>query len=331
MYQLIPSLVGGWSLSAPSGPKYQVRAVVARDGEGREVLLEARDRGRRESRFPWATCRRRCRTAPGPRGRFSKAARAALYVGIAWIGSSGSVTRSDCGESHRRLVDDRGCRPGERHVHDGRLVSDEQLQEVVPAVEGVRVERVDVCAVGEGEPLLTRPGEVLDQFRAVSPRLLVLPLAGHEDRHLDLVDEGDGVQWVGDRRVVVRVGRDLRVSGRPLRRGALGWPAHVVSPAWICWYAQGCPLLGPAGSASYWRCCAQATAKPVLRMPPGYSVVAVASMVESGEIASRSGGSSCAVNSWLIAPYEMPIIPTLWSSTHGWWAIVSMTSYPSRF
>ena len=59
---------------------------------------------------------------------------------------------------------------------------------------------------------------------------------------------------------------------------------------------------GPAGSASCWRCSAQATAKPVLRIPPGYSVVAVASIVDSGEIASRSGGSSCAVNSWLIAP-----------------------------
>ena len=27
----------------------------------------------------------------------------------------------------------------------------------------------------------------------------------------------------------------------------------------------------------------------------------------------------------------MPIIPTLWSSTQGWWAIVSITSYASRF
>ena len=79
------------------------------------------------------------------------------------------------------------------------------------------------------------------------------------------------------------------------------------------------------------RCSAQATAKPVFRMPPGYSVEAVASIVESGEIASRAGGSSCDTNSWLIAPYEMPIIPTLWSRTHGWLAIVSMTSYPSRF
>jgi hypothetical protein len=36
-----------------------------------------------------------------------------------------------------------------------------------------------------------------------------LPLASHEDRHVDLVDEGDRVQWVCDRGVVVRVGVDL--------------------------------------------------------------------------------------------------------------------------
>ena len=67
-------------------------------------------------------------------------------------------------------------------------------------------------AVGEGEPLPTRPGEVPDQFRAVPSRLFVLPLAGHEHRHVDLVYEGDGVERVGDRGVIVRVRRDLRVQ-----------------------------------------------------------------------------------------------------------------------
>ncbi len=67
-------------------------------------------------------------------------------------------------------------------------------------------------------------------------------------------------------------------------------------------YAHGCPADGPAGSAFCWRCAAHETAKPVLRMPPGYSVVIVESIVESGEIASSAGGSSCAVNSWLMAP-----------------------------
>ena len=78
--------------------------------------------------------------------------------------------------------------------------------------------------------------------------------------------------------------------------------AQVVSPFWICWYAHGWPLSGPAGSASCCRSFAHSTAKPVFRTPPGYSVVAVASIVDRGEIASSEGGCSRAVNSWLIAP-----------------------------
>ena len=56
---------------------------------------------------------------------------------------------------------------------------------------------------------LLRPGEMRDQFRAVSARLLVLPLASHEDGDLDLVDEGIRVQAGSRLRVVVRVGVDL--------------------------------------------------------------------------------------------------------------------------
>ena len=67
-------------------------------------------------------------------------------------------------------------------------------------------------------------------------------------------------------------------------------------------YAHDCPVLGPAGLASLMRSFAQATAKPVLRMPPGYSVVWVWSITDSGEMASRLGGRSCAVKSWLIPP-----------------------------
>jgi hypothetical protein len=37
-------------------------------------------------------------------------------------------------------------------------------------------------------------------------------------------------------------------------------------------------------------------------MPPGYSVVAVASISDSGAIAARLAGCVCAVNSWLIPP-----------------------------
>ena len=52
----------------------------------------------------------------------------------------------------------------------------------------------------------------------------------------------------------------------------------------------------------------------------------MASSTDSGEMAASDGGWSAAVNSWLIPPYEMPIIPTLWFFTHGWRAIVSITS-----
>ena len=76
-------------------------------------------------------------------------------------------------------------------------------------VVGVGVERVDVGAVGEREPLLLGAGEVLDQIGAMTAGLLVLELAGHEHGHVDLVDERDRVQLVGDLRLVMGVGADL--------------------------------------------------------------------------------------------------------------------------
>ncbi len=59
------------------------------------------------------------------------------------------------------------------------------------------------------EPLLARAGHVLGQGRAVAAGLLVGPLAGHEGRHVDLVDEGDGRERIGDFGVVVVVFFDL--------------------------------------------------------------------------------------------------------------------------
>jgi hypothetical protein len=40
----------------------------------------------------------------------------------------------------------------------------------------------------------------------------------------------------------------------------------------------------------------------VLSRPPGYSVVAVLSMTDSGVIAARCGGSVAPTNSWLMPP-----------------------------
>ncbi len=49
-------------------------------------------------------------------------------------------------------------------------------------------------------------------------------------------------------------------------------------------------------------------------------------MTDSGEIAASDGGWVAAVNSWLMPPYEMPIMPTLWPLTHGWAATASTMS-----
>jgi hypothetical protein len=61
-------------------------------------------------------------------------------------------------------------------------------------------------------------------------------------------------------------------------------------------------------------------------MPPGYRVVWTPSNTESGVIAARLGGFVAAVKSWLIPPYEIPIIPTSPLAAHGWRAMVSTTS-----
>ncbi len=79
-------------------------------------------------------------------------------------------------------------------------------------------------AVGEREPLVLRAGEVLGQVGAVPAGLLVLPLAGHERRHVDLVDERDRVERVGHRRVVGRVFLDLCQQVASPRRAGPGWP-----------------------------------------------------------------------------------------------------------
>ena len=66
--------------------------------------------------------------------------------------------------------------------------------------------------------------------------------------------------------------------------------------------AHFCPPVADAGLASCTRSCAHENANPVLRMPPGYSVVAVWSITESGVIAARLGGRVAAENSWLMPP-----------------------------
>ena len=84
-------------------------------------------------------------------------------------------------------------------VDDRRLVGDEQLEEVVPAVERVGSSESMWAPLVNVNHLQLGAGEVLGEIGAVPAGLLVLPLAGHEHRHLDLVDERDRVERVGDR------------------------------------------------------------------------------------------------------------------------------------
>ncbi len=62
------------------------------------------------------------------------------------------------------------------------------------------------------------------------------------------------------------------------------------------------PPVFDAGLASCTRSLAHDRAKPVFRMPPGYSVVAVLSITERGVIAARLGGRVAPTKSWLMPP-----------------------------
>src|SRR4249919_960740 len=90
------------------------------------------------------------------------------------------------GYAHRGLVDDRRYRGRAGRVLRF-LPGHVELKEVEPAVERLRVERVDVEAVGEGEPLPAGPGEAVGEVRAVRAGLLVVELAGEEYRDVDAV------------------------------------------------------------------------------------------------------------------------------------------------
>ncbi len=139
-------------------------------------------------------------------GNASNAVRAAARLGLPWIGSGGSVTPLT-------PITPANTAGASAFTESGMLRSplrDVELQEVVPAVERLRVERVGVHAVGEREPLALGAGEAPRERRAVAAGLLVGPLAGEVGRRLDLVHERDRRQRVGDAlRTVVAVGPHL--------------------------------------------------------------------------------------------------------------------------
>ena len=151
----------------------------------------------------------------------------------------------------------------------GSSPGDVELEEVEPAVERRRVERVRVDPVCEREPLPLRAGEARGQRRAVAARLLVGPLAGEEHRDVDLVDEGDRRQRVDHLRAVVVVAPDLRDQVDRLRVEVLVRPAGLVAsldPAPRPWLTRG--RAGGLRRRST-RSSAHERAKPVLRIPPG--------------------------------------------------------------
>ena len=151
--------------------------------------------------------------------------------------------------------------------------------------------------------------------------LLVLPGAGDEHRHVDLVDEGRGGQRVVDAARRTRCCLDRASTSGDWSRNAW-FAAHVVSPLAM----RSAAHFWPAGCASAWRSWAHWSAKPSLKMPPGMSVAAVSSMTDSGVIAARCGGACAATKSCVMPGYEMPTIPTLPPLTHGCAATVSIAS-----
>ncbi len=229
---LAPARAGGRAASAPPPEQIPGARRRAGDGEARERLLERRVRLTR-------------RLAPGavveqhPNGgqRFEGGQRAA--VGRLLLDRVGR--QRDAVDSHRLLIDHRRGGVDRGGVDDRRLLGHVQLEEVVPAVQRVGVERVDVRAVGEREPLALCAREVLSQVRTVPAGLLVGPLARHVHGHLDLVDERDRRQRIRHRGLVVVVGADLREQVHGLAVQHLVGLARCV--------ALLNPLVGPGLSA----------------------------------------------------------------------------------
>ena len=79
------------------------------------------------------------------------------------------------------------------------LLRDEDRQELHPAREHRRVERIGVTAVLRGEPHFLRAGELAEQVGEVAAGLLVLPVADEVHGHVDLVDEVLGRERQADR------------------------------------------------------------------------------------------------------------------------------------
>jgi hypothetical protein len=123
----------------------------------------------------------------------SNAASACSYVMPAKR-SGGSVSRW---RRRCRCRAPRGIAPGEgRRLRD--FLAHVERQELDPAMEDRRDQRLAVAAVHQGEVLLVGAGEVVDHVRGVAADLLVLPRVGEEDGHVDVVHEQRRRDRIGD-------------------------------------------------------------------------------------------------------------------------------------
>ena len=113
---------------------------------------------------------------------------------------------------------------------DGRdLLGHVELQELEVATDHGRRQRLGVQSVHHRHVEVRRAGELVEHRREVAAGLLVLPSAGEEDRHRDLVDEGDRRERVAELRRVVRVVVDLFHQVRVLQSQLLVLGAHGVA------------------------------------------------------------------------------------------------------
>ena len=236
------------------------QVVAAADGIGHagnvgdEVRLRCPGRERRGCRPA------RTRSEPAAPLRTRRAPRRTL--------SPANRRRTERSVSTPQIVDAEHRRDGVERCERRDLLGDVELQELDVAAEHRRAQRLGVQAVHQRHVDVRRAGELVEHRREVATGLLVLPRAGEEHRHLDPVDERDRRERVAERRRVVRVVVDL------LRRDRGSAAAASGCRRTSCRRRRHGPWSTPDRTAST-RPSAPAvhvTAKPVLRMPPGYSV-----------------------------------------------------------
>ena len=112
---------------------------------------------------------------------------------------------------------------------DGIRLRHVEVEELDPLREHRGRERVLVHAVHQGDLHRDVGREVADHVREVAAGLLVLPGAGEEHRHVDVVDERRRRERVGRRAAAVGVGPDLAEHAGSLQPERLVGAARLVT------------------------------------------------------------------------------------------------------